>query len=46
MGITHVLRGDDHVSNTPFQLLIYEALGWKPPKFGHMPMILGPDRSG
>jgi len=44
MGITHVLRGDDHVSNTPFQLLIYQALDWTPPKFGHMPMILGPDR--
>ena len=44
MGITHVLRGDDHVSNTPLQLLIYDALGWTPPKFGHMPMILGPDR--
>jgi glutamyl-tRNA synthetase len=44
MGITHVLRGDDHVSNTPFQLLIYQAFGWKPPKFGHMPMILGQDR--
>lgn len=44
MGITHVLRGDDHVSNTPFQLLIYAALGWTPPKFGHLPMILGPDR--
>jgi len=44
MGITHVLRGDDHVSNTPFQLLIYQALGWKPPKFGHMPMILGQDK--
>ena len=44
MGITHVLRGDDHVSNTPFQLLIYAAFGWTPPKFGHMPMILGPDR--
>jgi glutamyl-tRNA synthetase len=44
MGISHVLRGDDHVSNTPFQLLIYQALGWKPPKFGHLPMILGPDR--
>ncbi|MCP4571161.1 MAG: glutamate--tRNA ligase [bacterium] len=44
MGITHVLRGDDHVSNTPFQLLIYQALDWKPPKFGHMPMILGPDK--
>ncbi len=44
MGMTHVLRGDDHVSNTPFQLLIYQALGWQPPKFGHLPMILGPDR--
>lgn len=44
MQISHVLRGDDHVSNTPFQLLIYRALGWKPPKFGHLPMILGPDR--
>ncbi len=44
MGITHVLRGDDHVSNTPFQILIYQALGWNLPKFGHMPMILGPDR--
>jgi len=44
MGMTHVLRGDDHVSNTPFQLMIFEALGWKPPKFGHLPMILGPDK--
>lgn len=44
MGISHVLRGDDHVSNTPFQLLIFAAMGWKPPKFGHMPMILGPDK--
>ena len=44
MGISHVLRGDDHVSNTPFQLLVYDALGWERPKFGHMPMILGPDR--
>ena len=44
MGITHVLRGDDHVSNTPFQLLIYAAFEWTPPKFGHMPMILGSDR--
>ncbi len=44
MGITHVLRGDDHVSNTPFQILIYDAFGWTPPKFGHLPMILGPDR--
>ncbi len=44
MAMTHVLRGDDHVSNTPFQLLIYAACGWDPPKFGHMPMILGPDK--
>jgi glutamyl-tRNA synthetase len=44
MGITHVLRGDDHVSNTPFQILIYQALDWSMPKFGHMPMILGPDK--
>ena len=44
MGISHCLRGDDHVSNTPFQIQVYRALGWDPPKFGHMPMILGPDR--
>lgn len=44
MGISHCLRGDDHVSNTPFQIHVYQALGWTPPKFGHMPMILGPDR--
>jgi glutamyl-tRNA synthetase len=44
MAISHVLRGDDHLSNTPFQIMIYNALGWSLPKFGHMPMILGPDR--
>lgn len=43
MRITHVLRGDDHISNTPKQILLYEALGWPVPKFGHLPMILGPD---
>ena len=43
MGITHVLRGDDHLSNTPKQVLIYEALGANLPRFGHLPMILGPD---
>jgi glutamyl-tRNA synthetase len=43
MGITHVLRGDDHVSNTPLHLMIYDSLGWNRPKYGHMPMILGPD---
>ena len=40
MGMTHVLRAEEHLSNTPKQLLVYEALGWEPPKFGHMPMIL------
>lgn len=44
MGVTHVLRGDDHVSNTPRQILIYAALGMPLPVFGHVPMILGPDR--
>lgn len=44
MGITHVLRGDDHVNNTPKQILIYQALGAPLPVFGHVPMILGPDR--
>ena len=43
MGITHVIRGDDHLSNTPRQILIYEALGLEPPVFAHLPMILGPD---
>lgn len=44
MGVTHVIRGDDHVSNTPRQIVIYEALGLPVPRFGHVPMILGPDR--
>lgn len=44
MGITHVLRGDDHVNNTPKQILIYQALGKPLPVFGHVPMILGPDK--
>jgi glutamyl-tRNA synthetase len=43
MRITHVLRGDDHLSNTPKQLLLYRALGVEPPVFAHLPMILGPD---
>ena len=41
--ITHILRGDDHISNTPKQILFYEALELKLPQFGHMPLILGPD---
>ncbi len=43
MGITHVIRGDDHLSNTPKQILIYRALGAELPVFAHVPMILGPD---
>jgi len=45
MKITHVIRGDDHLSNTPRQLLIYKALGFKPPVYAHIPMILGKDGS-
>ncbi|MCQ2363234.1 MAG: glutamate--tRNA ligase [Acidaminococcaceae bacterium] len=45
MGMTHVLRAEEHLSNTPKQLFVYDAFGWEPPKFGHMPMILAPDRS-
>ncbi|MDD5424461.1 MAG: glutamate--tRNA ligase [Candidatus Omnitrophica bacterium] len=45
MKITHVIRGDDHISNTPKQLALYKALGIEPPKFAHIPMILGTDRS-
>ncbi|MGY4707714.1 glutamate--tRNA ligase [Candidatus Bipolaricaulota sp. J31] len=44
MGITHVLRAEDHIPNTPKQIWLYEALGWDPPEFGHLSMILGPDR--
>ena len=40
MKITHVLRGDDHIANTPKQLVVYEAFGWKPPVFGHMTLII------
>ncbi|HBK5467677.1 TPA: glutamate--tRNA ligase [Enterococcus faecium] len=40
MKITHVLRGDDHIANTPKQLMIYEAFGWTPPTFGHMTLII------
>lgn len=45
MKITHVLRAEEHLPNTPKQILLYQALGFKVPKFGHMPMILAPDRS-
>ncbi len=44
MEITHVIRGDDHVSNTPKQVAVYEAFGWKVPQFAHLSTILGSDR--
>ncbi|CAA6815687.1 MAG: Glutamyl-tRNA synthetase (EC [uncultured Thiotrichaceae bacterium] len=43
MGITDVIRGDDHINNTPRQINIMRALGFEPPRFAHVPMILGPD---
>ncbi len=44
MGITHVIRGDDHVNNTPRQILLFEAFGYPLPQFAHVPMILGSDK--
>ncbi len=45
MNISHIIRGNDHISNTPKQLLIYRALGKEPPRFAHLPLILGRDKS-
>jgi glutamyl-tRNA synthetase len=45
MDVSHIIRGDDHISNTPRQILIYEALGAAPPLFAHMPLMLGKDRT-
>ena len=45
MEITHVIRGEDHISNTPRQLLLYEAFGWRPPAFAHVSLVMGPDHS-
>ncbi|NLA06670.1 MAG: glutamate--tRNA ligase [Firmicutes bacterium] len=45
MKVTHIIRGDEHISNTPRQIMLYEALGFPVPKFGHVAMILGPDRT-
>ncbi len=45
MRITHVIRGDDHLANTPRQMIIYNALGFAPPKFAHVSMILGKDKA-
>ena len=45
MEVTHVVRGEDHLSNTPRQLLLYEALGFSPPVFAHLALVMGPDHS-
>jgi nondiscriminating glutamyl-tRNA synthetase len=45
MAITHVIRGEDHISNTPRQLLLYQALGFTPPAFAHLALVLGPDHT-
>ena len=45
MAISHVLRADEWLSSTPRHVLLYQTLGWQPPQFAHLPMILGPDRS-
>ena len=45
MAVTHVIRGDDHLPNTPRQILLYEALGLAVPEFFHVPLVLGPDRA-
>jgi len=45
MQVSHVIRGEDHLTNTPRQILLYQTLGFPLPKFAHLPMILGPDRS-
>ncbi|MGE5816026.1 MAG: glutamate--tRNA ligase, partial [Acidobacteriota bacterium] len=45
MEVTHVIRGEDHISNTPRQLLLYRALGFKPPQFAHLALVMGPDHT-
>jgi len=45
MGVTHVIRGDDHLNNTPKHVMLFEAMGRQVPRFVHLPMILGPDRT-
>jgi len=45
MAITHVLRAEDHLSNTSRQVLLYEAFGWRPPAFAHVPLVMGPDQT-
>jgi glutamyl-tRNA synthetase/nondiscriminating glutamyl-tRNA synthetase len=45
MEITHVIRGEDHISNTPRQVLLYQALGFTPPEFAHLSLVMGPDHT-
>jgi nondiscriminating glutamyl-tRNA synthetase len=45
MSVTHVVRGEDHISNTPRQVLLYEAFGWTPPTFAHLSLVMGPDHT-
>lgn len=45
MEITHVIRGEDHISNTPRQILLYEAMGFTPPEFAHLALVMGPDHT-
>ena len=45
MEVTHVIRGEDHISNTPRQVLLYQALGFSPPKFAHLALVMGPDHT-
>jgi glutamyl-tRNA synthetase len=45
MKVTHVVRGEDHISNTPRQVLLYEAFGWQPPTFAHLSLVMGPDHA-
>ena len=45
MEVTHVIRGEDHISNTPLQMLLYEAFGWTPPTFAHVPFVMGVDQT-
>src|SRR4029077_15351961 len=45
MAITHVVRGEDHISNTPRQVLLFEALGFPLPEFAHLAMVMGPDHA-
>ena len=42
MEVTHVIRGEDHISNTPRQILLYQALGFTPPEFAHLSLVMGP----